>query len=38
VGTTLCVDDSYARRAHLELWEEIEPRKLQELLDQWEGR
>ncbi len=38
VGTTLCVDDSYARRAHLELWEEIEPQKLQEVLDQWEGR
>jgi hypothetical protein len=38
VGTTVCVDDSYGRRAHLELWEDISPQKLQDLLALWEGR
>ena len=37
VETTLCVDDSYERRAHLELWEEITPQRLQEVLGQWRG-
>jgi hypothetical protein len=37
VETTICVDDSYERRAHLELWEDIPPQRLQELLDQWQG-
>jgi hypothetical protein len=37
VETTVCLDDSYERRAHLELWEEIAPQRLQELLDQWQG-
>jgi hypothetical protein len=38
VRTTVCVDDSYARRAHLELWEDINPQKLQDLLAKWEGQ
>jgi hypothetical protein len=37
VETTVCLDDSYERRAYLELWEEIAPQRLQELLDQWQG-
>jgi hypothetical protein len=37
VETTVCLDDSYERRAYLELWEEIAPQRLQELLGQWQG-
>lgn len=37
VGTTVCVDDAYERRAHLELWEEIAPQRLHELLCLWQG-
>jgi hypothetical protein len=37
VGATLRVDDLIERRAHLELWEEISPQQLQEILDQWQG-
>jgi hypothetical protein len=38
VGATVCVDDCYQRLAHLEVWEDIPPQQLQELLRKWEGR
>jgi hypothetical protein len=37
VGTTVRVDDLFERRAHLELWEEVSPQRLQEILDQRHG-